>query len=183
MLSTKEKIQKSALKLFAKQGIKSTSTAQITKDSGMASGTLFVHYKSKQVLIDTLYLNIKRKASAGLDKADQLDCSVEQNIKSTTKILVEYFVSNYNEFVFLEQVDTDPLVSKEVVALGYENYQDIIKSFTRWAEEGHFKELDFDLLIQIKFNMIKTLIKYLKSNKLKKVSEKQLDAVWGALKK
>ena len=56
MLSTKDKIQKSALKLFAKQGVKNTSTAQITKDAGVASGTLFVHYKSKQVLIDSLYL-------------------------------------------------------------------------------------------------------------------------------
>ena len=183
MLSTKDKILKSGLKLFAKQGVKNTSTAQITKDAGVASGTLFVHYKSKQVLIDSLYLNIKRKAFSSFSKAYQIDYSVEQNIKATSKIIVEYFVSNYNEFVFLEQVDTDPLVSKKVVALGYENYQDSMKSFKGWAEEGYFKELDFDLLIQIKFNMIKTLIKYLKSNKLKEVSEKQLDAVWGAIKK
>ena len=183
MVSTKEKIQKNALKLFAKQGVKNTPTAQITKDAGVASGTLFVHYKSKQVLIDSLYLNIKRKAFSSFDKAYQIDCSVEQNIKSTTKVMVEYFVSHYNEFVFLEQVDTDPLVSEEVVALGYENYQDFIESFKCWAEEGHFKELDFDLIHQIKFSMIKTLIKYLKSNKLKEVSEKQLDAVWDAIKK
>jgi AcrR family transcriptional regulator len=50
MLSTKDKIYQSALDLFASQGIQSTSTAQISKKAGVASGTLFVHFKSKQEL-------------------------------------------------------------------------------------------------------------------------------------
>jgi len=47
MLSTKDKIFQSALELFASQGIQATSTAQISKRAGVASGTLFVHFKSK----------------------------------------------------------------------------------------------------------------------------------------
>ena len=54
MLSTKDKIYQSALDLFASQGIQSTSTAKISKKAGVASGTLFVHFKSKQELIDTI---------------------------------------------------------------------------------------------------------------------------------
>ena len=49
MLSTKDKIQKSALKLFAKQGVKNTSTAQITKDAGVASGDRKSVVKGKSV--------------------------------------------------------------------------------------------------------------------------------------
>ena len=50
MLSTKDKIFQSALDLFASQGIQATSTAQISKKAEVASGTLFVHFKSKQEL-------------------------------------------------------------------------------------------------------------------------------------
>ena len=52
MLSTKDKIYQSALELFASQGIQATSTAQISKKAGVASGTLFVHFKSQQELIE-----------------------------------------------------------------------------------------------------------------------------------
>ena len=62
MLSTKDKIFQSALDLFASQGIQATSTAQISKKAGVASGTLFVHFKSKQELIDTIYISIKKNA-------------------------------------------------------------------------------------------------------------------------
>ena len=68
MLSTKDKIYQSALELFAKQGIKATSTAQISKNARVASGTLSVHYKSNQELIDTIYLSIKKNAFSDLNE-------------------------------------------------------------------------------------------------------------------
>ena len=60
MLSTRDKIYQSALDLFASQGIQATSTAQISKRAGVASGTLFVHFKSQQELSDTISLSIKK---------------------------------------------------------------------------------------------------------------------------
>ena len=61
-MNTKEKILKSAQKLFVAQGVDKTSTAQICKEVGIASGTLFVHFKTKQDLIDAIYLQKKQQA-------------------------------------------------------------------------------------------------------------------------
>ena len=118
MLSTKDKIFQSALELFASQGIQSTSTAQISKKAGIASGTLFVHFKSKQELIDTIYLSIKKNAFSDLNENMPNDSSVELQIKNGSRKIIEYFLNNYNEFIFLGLVDNDPMVSEDARAVG-----------------------------------------------------------------
>jgi AcrR family transcriptional regulator len=100
MLSTKDKIFQSALELFASQGIQATSTAQISKKAGIASGTLFVHFKSKQELIDTIYISIKKNAFADLDENMPKDSSAELQFKEASQKIIKYFLKNYNEFRF-----------------------------------------------------------------------------------
>ena len=122
MLSTKDKIYQSALDLFARQGIQSTSTAQISKKAGVASGTLFVHFKSKQELIDTIYISIKKNAFSDLNNNMPDDSSVELQIKNGSRKIIEYFLNNYNEFIFLGLVDNDPMVSDDARAIGFKNF-------------------------------------------------------------
>ena len=91
MLSTKDKIFQSALDLFASQGIQATSTAQISKKAEVASGTLFVHFKSKQELIDTIYISIKKNAFADLNGNTPNDSSVKVNSKKLLEKLLSIF--------------------------------------------------------------------------------------------
>ena len=91
MLSTKDKIFQSALELFASQGIQATSTAQISKKAGIASGTLFVHFKSKQELIDTIYISIKKNAFADLDENTPMSQVQNFNSKKLLKKLLSIF--------------------------------------------------------------------------------------------
>ena len=136
-MRTKEKILQSALKLFATQGIDKTSTAQITKDVGIASGTLFVHFKTKQELIDTLYLNIKKEAMNGLEDLINPKVSVEKNIKNVLKKLIEHYTKHYHEFIFMELVENDPQVSKKAIQKAQKLYINITKSLL----DGSNKEI------------------------------------------
>lgn len=78
-MTTKEKILKSALKLFATQGIDKTSTAQITKAVGISSGALFVHFKTKKELIYALHRQVKAASMHDLEVLCDPQNSVEQN--------------------------------------------------------------------------------------------------------
>ena len=183
MLSTKDKIFQSALELFASQGIQATSTAQISKKAGVASGTLFVHFKSKQVLIDTIYISIKKDAFSDLNENIPNDSSVELQIKNGSRKIIEYFLTNYNEFIFLGLVDIDPMVSEEARAIGFKNFEKSMADLKQWFIEGHFKEIDFDLLMQINWSTTETIIKNLKLRNLIKPSESELNIIWDIMKK
>lgn len=54
----KDQILQAALELFAAQGL-GVSTAQIARAAGVANGTLFNYFPTKQELIDALYVQIK----------------------------------------------------------------------------------------------------------------------------
>ena len=183
MLPTKDKIYQSALELFASQGIQATSTAQISKKAGVASGTLFVHFKSKQELVDTIYLNIKKNAFTDSTTYSYDGSSVEINLKEAYRKIIEYFLNNFNEFIFLGLIDNDPMVSEEARAIGFKNFEKSINILKELHKEGHFKEIDFDLLFQISWSATETIIKNLKLRNLKKPSESELNVIWDIMKK
>jgi AcrR family transcriptional regulator len=57
----KQQLLDAALALFVNQGIYATSTASIAKTAGVATGTLFHHFPSKDALVLELYKNIKQE--------------------------------------------------------------------------------------------------------------------------
>ena len=52
---TKARIERSALKLFVKQGIRETTIKDIARDAGVSEGALYRHYASKEDLAWTLF--------------------------------------------------------------------------------------------------------------------------------
>ena len=54
MKSKKEKIVQAALKLFAEEGFKTTSTSNIAKEAGVSEGLIFRHFKNKNGLLEAI---------------------------------------------------------------------------------------------------------------------------------
>jgi AcrR family transcriptional regulator len=50
-MSKKEKVLKAATELFARQGFNKTATSEIAQRAGVAQGTVFHHFKSKENLL------------------------------------------------------------------------------------------------------------------------------------
>lgn len=182
-MTTKEKILKSGLKLFAQQGIDKTSTAQITKAAGCAEGTLFVHFPTKQALIDALYLDIKHKAFADLVKSIDMTRSAEENVTMISQEIIEYFLKNYAEFIFMELVEIDPQVSQEALAKGRTAYRGLPEAFKKWIQAGAFKKIEPELLQKVIWSTLMVIIRHCKAIKKKKVNPVYLEIVWDAVKK
>lgn len=65
MIDKKEEILNAGRRLFTEKGFKDTNVAEITKLAGMATGTFYNYYKSKDKLFMDIYLeeNVKLKRS------------------------------------------------------------------------------------------------------------------------
>ena len=59
-LDKRQALLRAALLLFTEHGFHGTPTSKIAKEAGVATGTLFNYFKTKEELINQLYLEVKQ---------------------------------------------------------------------------------------------------------------------------
>jgi AcrR family transcriptional regulator len=67
---TRQRLVRAALELFTTQGYGDTTTAQIARKAGVAEGTIYRHFQSKQHLLNELYRGAARWAVKFVREAD-----------------------------------------------------------------------------------------------------------------
>ncbi len=65
-MSARDALVRAGLHLFVSQGYHATTTTQITKQAGVAKGTLYVHFKSKQDLAVEIFRTHAAEAASGM---------------------------------------------------------------------------------------------------------------------
>jgi len=79
-------ILEAALKLFTERGFHGTSTAQISKDAGVATGTLFNYFPTKEDLINSLYFEVKGDLSRSMGKEIEAQNTFKDKLKKYGQI-------------------------------------------------------------------------------------------------
>ncbi len=87
---------KAALKLFCENGFQNTSTANISKEADVATGTLFLYFPSKEGLINTLYLESKQELSAFLQEGLARQKTPKTRIRHVWMKANEWAMKNQN---------------------------------------------------------------------------------------
>ncbi|MCW8329504.1 TetR/AcrR family transcriptional regulator [Photobacterium sp. SDRW27] len=103
----KQQILDTALQLFVKQGIQATSTASIAKQANVATGTLFHHFASKQLLIITLYTEIKTELGKTMQHSPQAE-DIQTQIRQYWQQALHWAQSHPDKLRFMQQVAHDP---------------------------------------------------------------------------
>lgn len=161
-LTTKEKLVNSALKLFSQKWFENTSTTSICKEAGFSSGALFVHFKTKNDLLDYIYTSVKKKYfSFVFSKIDQ-----KLNPKKKTETIfresIKYFLDNYEEFIFLKSFAN----SRHISRIAREEVEAEMTAFTQIFEEGKkqwfFIKEDTELILIWMQWIFYALIQYIK---------------------
>ena len=70
MTDKRRQILDAALALCAEDGLQGAATARIARAAGVANGTLFHHFPSKELLIQQLYQDVKLRLGAAISEAD-----------------------------------------------------------------------------------------------------------------
>jgi len=83
-LNRKEKIIKSASRLFADKGFDNTSTVEITEKAGVAHGTLFYHFKNKEGIIFEI---LKRGGEKYIEEINNAVNNCENGLEKIEAIL------------------------------------------------------------------------------------------------
>src|SRR5665647_985588 len=112
-------IMEAALKLFTERGFHGTSTAQISKEAGVATGTLFNYFPTKEDLINSLYTEVKGQLSQNMGKEIEAQSTFQDKLRKMWSNLIKWGVDNQEEFLFVGQFCSSPYITKYTRCLLY----------------------------------------------------------------
>jgi AcrR family transcriptional regulator len=95
-------------RLVARQGFHGASMSAVAAEAGVATGTAYVHYPSKDELVLAAYLELKRElGEAALGDVDP-SAPVDERFRSIWLNLHAYLAADPDRARFLVQVDSSP---------------------------------------------------------------------------
>jgi AcrR family transcriptional regulator len=142
-----EAILKTALTLFVERGFFGTPTSLISKEAGVATGTLFFYFRTKEELIDTLYLRVKAEAAEAMCRGLDREPDAKAKLNLLGRNAIAWGMEHPEKMKFMEQFAHSPFVSTTAQEEGMSRFlfmQDLILQGIR---EGTVRDIDPGLLI------------------------------------
>ncbi len=148
IMSRKEKTLKKALELIVKQGIQETPMSQIAKESGVAMGTIYHHFKSKNEIVNAIYIYLKQKMGEALLEMSEQSDNYKKMFFLYWSNLFEFYRQNEEAFKFLQTFTQSPLISSETKQEGLQYYNPIIEFFQQGLDNNILKPNNLVLLTE-----------------------------------
>jgi TetR/AcrR family transcriptional repressor of multidrug resistance operon len=161
-IDKKELLLEAANKLFVERGLHATPTSAISKEAGVSAGILFHYFKTKDDLIDELYVSIKKEyTSSILNDIDKIKSDLGK-LRLIWSNSWNWAIDNDFKFKFLLQVDNTSCAIRvkshpEIVAK-YELFNNLIQSY---VDKELFKNMDTYFLMGSMFGLITSMVTYL----------------------
>lgn len=156
------KLLNSALTLFAHNGVMNTSTAEIAKEAGVAAGTLFLYFPTKQDLLDQLALKIGREQSATINHLLEQAGSARQAFFSIWQGSVTWFLDNLEAFQYLQQVRDAGMISEAAVQESNQFFLYYYNAIQQGFQEGSIKAYPPGLIGDFLYHDIVAVIQHLR---------------------
>lgn len=144
------------LRIIAEQGPHAAPMSQIAKEAGVATGTIYHHFKSKEDILNELYVNLKNEFGSLLTNKIDTTKPFKEQFYSLWRLLYEYYVSNPQAYHFVEQVAKTAIISNEVREIGKQYYQPIINLFQIGVDQGIIRTINLELMAQIIYGNVIT---------------------------
>jgi len=143
-----------ATRLFAERGLTAAPTSEISKQAGVAEGTLFTYFKTKDDLINALYREIKLELAGAMMSGFPRKKSVRTRLRHVWDGYVNWGVANPEQRKVLAQLQVSGMLSKESIEAGSAPFVEM-QNMIRDAIERHI--LRADLPIELISKMLSAL--------------------------
>lgn len=174
-MSKRDQILEAALELFIENGFNKTPTSAISKAAGVATGTLFHHFKTKEDLISALYFEIKMELVSQIESAlEQSDVPSPEGITNPDELkqffnvtwttLISWLLQNPNEFLFTAQFGESAYISSSTREKVDEAFAGWKVLFSKGQEMGVFSNLPVDLFQKLYATHLFTAANFLIEN-------------------
>ncbi|HEY4763216.1 MAG TPA: TetR/AcrR family transcriptional regulator [Candidatus Sulfotelmatobacter sp.] len=130
-----------ATRAFAERGLTAAPTSEISKRAGIAGGTLFTYFRTKDDLVNALYREIKLELADAMMSGFPRKKSVRTRLRHVWDGYVNWGVANPEQRKVLVQLQVSGMLSQETIAAGSAPFVEM-QNTIRGAIEQHILRTD-----------------------------------------
>lgn len=131
-----EAIAAAVYRLSASRGLAAMTLADIAREAGVGTSTLYVYYKSREELLDHVYQKAKTATLLRYGRNDQQDAPLKARVRQIWANMVDNRIANSDQVAFLEQYYRSEYISDASRALS----QSMAAPFYELLEAGQRQE-------------------------------------------
>ena len=181
IMNKEQKILNTALKLFVEFGFHGTPTSKIAKEAGVANGTLFHYFATKEALIKEVYVNIKNE----LNQLLMSKLEANDNIKITAKKIyfntILWALSNKDKFHYIQQIHFSPHLSQIPAEVSLEQTKMHTEFIEQGKAKGAIKNMPTDLIFTLVNSQIMGIYQYVSTQAIEQqqdIIEQGFEMIW-----
>ncbi|WP_256359852.1 TetR/AcrR family transcriptional regulator [Neisseria sp. WF04] len=167
-----------AIALIAEQGL-SASTANIAKQAGVAGGTLFTYFDSKEALFNQAYLSIKADIAAAVSGSGSGDW--QQQMRQWWHAYTDWGLRHPRERAAVRQLESSLLLTQQTRQQAREMFAPMWQILDEAERSGRFY-LPLDFTVPMMEGMAETAIQHLAAPSLPG-QQAAFEMMWRALVK
>ncbi len=153
-------IYEATLRIVREAGLSGITMGNIAKQAGLATGTVYIYFKNKVDLINSLYTEC-RKLSAGVYfKGYQDNESFQTGFRKIFFNILKHRMEHFNEAVFLQQCYHSTFISDASKEASRKFMEPLYHLVERGKKEQLIKEMDTKLLLIFMVSCINELVKH-----------------------
>ena len=153
-------ILKSTLELIREKGFHGTSISQISKNAGVASGTIYHYFTNKDAVIIELHNIIRKEMLAAMFDNTNEKGDYKTQFFEGWKSLCNYFINHPACLYFIEQYNSSPYAKMNKRKQGKIPINKFGEFFQYGMDNGFLKKIEYNLVASVVFGGITATAKY-----------------------
>jgi TetR/AcrR family transcriptional regulator, multidrug resistance operon repressor len=158
-MDKKQEILKVFLELIIKNGFHATPMSLVAKTSKISIGTIYHYFKSKEDLINELYSILKEKFGSNLKLRDNPNLCPKDRFFLNCRNVFMYYVENSSDFLFFEQYDNSPFISKKTKEENIKHYEFLWNFLDQGVSSGFLRKMPVLLIMELTYGNLRSIIK------------------------
>ena len=168
----KQAIFESTLALIREHGFHGTPMSQIAKNAGVAAGTIYHHFDSKDTLIGELYEHVLNQILNSMLQSDDEHMDYKERFFNFFISHCLFYIEHPNALFFMEQFINSPYNNRQAIQENERPQGSSFKHLIRYGVDHHLlKPIDYRILCSLVLGCIASTAKVHLCRKIPLVQE------------
>ena len=152
-------IFKGTLRLVKANGLAGITMQAVAKEAGIATGTMYIYFESKENLVLTLFHECVKNIGGAIFKNYQVEAPFKVGFRTIWLNMLQHRFSNFEESIFIEQSFHSPFIDEETRASVKKTFDPLKELLARGKEEHLIKDIDIFWLTAFITGYINEIVK------------------------